>query len=178
MVPDRGLIIDLFRRLHTSPEEHAAALTRFRTFEPTETVDRLSEFLADSDINVVGDAANMIMMIDPMRGTALILPLMRHSKDTVRWCACRLFAGYGRSYDRTNEDVRRAIENVLLTDSADDVRLMAAEALGSISHPAAVTALQHAADNDKGADWEGRTVADAARKAIERITTPPKPRWS
>lgn len=178
MSPDINMITDLFSKLHRNPEERAATLAAFRSFEPDGTIRKLSEFLRQDDRDMICDAAYLIMMINPKQGTSLILPLLKHDSGTVRSCACWLFAGYGRSFDRENGEVTKGLQNVLLTDPAEDVRLKAAYALESIGDPAALPALQHAAENDKGADWEGRTVADAARKAIERITTPPKPRWS
>ena len=58
---------------------------------------------------------------------------------------------------------------VLLGDNDSDVRFIASRLLGNIGDISAIHALGYAADHDIGSDYEGRPIADEARKAIEQI---------
>lgn len=178
MVPDKKTILDIFDLLHKTPETRAVAIAKLRAFERQETMRELGELFAHENQDTVCDAARITMMLDSKQGTKAVVSLMKHPSGTVRWCACSLFHDYASACDLGDGVVLKELVNALLADQKDNVRLMAADALGNIGDLAALPALQHAAENDKGEDWEGRTVADAARRAIERITTPPKPRWS
>jgi HEAT repeat protein len=100
------------------------------------------------------------------------LALLNHLDANVRWWTCELLCAV------TDGRATSQLCSVLLNDPASHVRLSAALSLGGTCDPTAIPALKRAAETDKGEDWEGRTVAGAARQAIERITSPPKPRWS
>ena len=58
---------------------------------------------------------------------------------------------------------------VLLENVDADVRYVAAESLSEIGDSTAVTALEHAQQNDTGKDFEGFAIADIARQALLRI---------
>jgi HEAT repeat protein len=130
----------------------------------------LVEFLGDLDLCC--DAAEAIMRIDRLSGIALILPLLKNPDAGVHWWICGLLSSVN------DGSATNSLSEVLLNDPESFVRLAAAFALGGTGDAVALPALAQAAQTDKGEDWEGRTVADAARKAIAKITLPPEPRWS
>lgn len=178
MVGDKNLVMDLLGRLHTTVEERERAITQLRSLDPVTTKEQLRALLTETNPDLVCDAADVMMMIDSKQGVEFILPLSNHPSGTVRWCFCTLLHDYVTAYDSSDKRIAKLLLELLLRDPEDNVRLVSAKALGRIADPSSLSALQHAADNDKGADWEGRTVADAARRAIERITSPPKRLWS
>ena len=126
----------------------------------------------DPNPEIRGNASTCLLKLAGPSALQLVLPLLDHPDQSLRWHVCGLLHDFG---DKT---VVPYLTNVLLEDPEPGVRIVAAWALEKHGNLSALPALQHAAENDKGADWEGRTVADAARQAIERITTPSKPRWS
>jgi HEAT repeat protein len=58
---------------------------------------------------------------------------------------------------------------VLENDENPHVRVVAADVLCEIGDAKALPALAHAAEQDTGKNYEGRTVAQAAREAIATI---------
>ena len=138
--------------------------------DPAELKPVLMDFLNEDTI--CADAAHVVMRMIPGSAFDLLVPLLKKPRSGLRWWICGLLMTSGDRRAVT------ALIEVLQTDEDPGVRLVATNGLGEFRDPAALPALRQAAENDKGEDWEGRTVADAARDAIERITTPPKPRWT
>ncbi len=58
---------------------------------------------------------------------------------------------------------------VLQTAADPNVRLVAAEALIAVGDERAIPALAHAEEHDNGKDYEDRTIASAAHKAMLAI---------
>lgn len=164
-------IIGLLSRMHVYGE-HDRAIAEIQSLPKDDVLKVLIELQNESNPSVACDAAGMIVRLDPHRAVDLILPLLGHEEPNVRWCICGLLTNCG------DHRATESLTKVLLNDPAPHVRLVAANALEQIKDPASLPALRHAADNDKGENREGRTVAEAARKAIERITLPPKRLWS
>lgn len=162
---------ELFWVLHSPGEERDRVLRKWQVAEWNVVVAKLHEFMKGPDPDSRGHAAEALLRINREEAIELVLHLLTDPDPGVRWHLC------GLMYDRGDHRATNGLVSVLLHDTETFVRLIAADALGKIRAPAAIPALQDAAHNDN-AEWQGRTVADAARKAIERITTPPKPRWS
>ena len=167
----REIVTELVSKTH-SYGERDRAIAEIQSLPKEEVLKILIELVNNSNASLACDAAGMVVQLAPHQAVDLILPLLGHEEPNVRWCVCGLLMNCG------DHRATEALITVLLHDPAAHVRLVAANTLEQIKDPASLPALQHAVQNDKGENWEGRTFADAARKAIERITLPPKRLWS
>ena len=93
----------------------------------------------------------------------LLIPCLHDDRVVIRWKSCKMFQRYA--------DPRATIPlmEVLRKEKNPDIRVAAADALGKIGNTQAISALTDAIKNDKGKDFEGRTVATMARGAIAAI---------
>lgn len=171
MILDDHDVEELFRILHSPGEERDRVLRLWQEHDWHAVSAKLQEFITDPDPDTRGHAAEALVRINREAAIEAVLDLFNDPDPGVRWHLC------GLMYDRGDNRATNRLVSVLRHDSEPFVRLIAADALGKIRDPAALLHLEHAAQHDH-AEWQGRTVADAARAAIERITTPPKPRWS
>jgi HEAT repeat protein len=93
----------------------------------------------------------------------LLIPCLQDERVAIRWKSCQMLQRY--------PDRRATIPlmEVLRKEKNPDIRVVAADALGRIGNAEATTVLTDALKNDKGRDFEGRTVAKTARLAIAAI---------
>lgn len=93
----------------------------------------------------------------------LLLPCLHDERAFIRWKSCKMLQRY--------PDPRAAIPlmELLRTEKNPDTRVLAADVLGKIGDAQAISVLSNSVKNDKGKDFEGRTVATTARGAITEI---------
>ncbi len=77
--------------------------------------------------------------------------------------------------DDKNEQSIEPLIRTMLNDPDNDVRRMAAWALGKLRDKRALPALRWVQEHDHGAGFEGRTVSDEAARAIENILEDSEP---
>jgi hypothetical protein len=75
----------------------------------------------------------------------------------------------GILHDLGAREAARVIEQVLITSPCGSTRHTAALALGACGDRESLKVLENAAQNDSGADYEGRSIADAARAAFSQL---------
>lgn len=169
----RQQILNRVMALHGGIGNFESSIRELGLMDRQSVLDVLGGLIVeDPNPEIRGNASTCLLKLAGASAVPQVLPLLDHPDQSLRWHVCGLLHDFGDE---------RAVPNlakVLLEDPEPKVRIVAAWALEKHGDLRALPALHHAADTDTGADWEGRTVADAARGAIERITTPPKPRWS
>jgi HEAT repeat protein len=125
-------------------------------------VEPLIAVLHDTDAIVRQRAAYALGQLRDPRAVKPLISNLRDADKDVRACTVDALGRIGDP---------RAVEALIaaLHDSEPEVRWSAADALGRISDPRALAELERVAQEDKGhRKYRGR-VADAARKAAEKI---------
>ena len=117
-----------------------------------------------------GNAQIRIYAIDAMPSIVprdvmieLLLPRLHDERVIIRWKSCKMFQRY------PDPRVRIPLMELLQKEKNPDTRVIAAEILGKIGDEQAISVLSNAVKNDKGKDFEGRTVTTTARAAIAEI---------
>ena len=112
----------------------------------------------DSDLRCCG--AEMLMRIDRFRALPLLLQLLQDKESGVRWFICGIVHDFG--------DIRALpdITQLLRSDPAEEVRLLAAHTLRRIGDLDEIATLLWTTQHDTGTDWEGRSIAFGALEAI------------
>lgn len=95
----------------------------------------------------------------------LLLFALADERSSIRWSVCKLFERY------PDPRVVFPIMDVLQNDDNSHIRVVAADVLCEIGDARAIPALSHAVEHDTGKNFDGRTVAQAAREAIAAIQT-------
>jgi hypothetical protein len=125
---------------------------------------------AMSTIFISGNAQIRIYAIDAMSHIVppnvmieLLLPCLHDDRTFIRWKSCKMFQHY------PDPLAMIPLMELLQKEKNPDTRVIAAEVLGKIGNEQAISILLNAVKNDKGKDFEGRTVATTARLAIAEI---------
>lgn len=93
----------------------------------------------------------------------MVLPRIESVSEVVREYTC------GALGDLVDMRAVAPLAKALLNDPSADVRWLAANALGKIGNPEALSALEYAREHDPYVNWEGRPVREVARQAIDSI---------
>ncbi len=154
----------LLMKLHSRDRgARNTAIGELEQLERPLALEMLQSLLLDPDGNVRADAALGLLLIDPGVGVAMVLPLLADPEVFVRWYVCGLFHDFG------DQRAAEQLTKVILADPDPGVRHTACYALEEIGDSQALPALRWVQENDKGEDYEGRTVAMEAALAIESI---------
>lgn len=140
---------------------YVQALSEFDTVGVIEALIPLVYHAGDPEIRY--RALDVLMVLNPEVGVPLANSLLESPDATMRWLAAGLLSNHG------DELAIGPLLKRLHEDPEPDVRFVAALALGRIGDRSVLPHLQEALD-DKGADWEGHRVCEAAAKAIEEIS--------
>jgi len=160
-------ILDLLRILKDSNDTRLRIKVRQELIELDQRilVEILSKIInTEVDAEVLAYAAELIVDSDDKEKAHRILPLIRFADPALRQHVCGLLGN-------CNDDL--AIDPLverLQKDESVDVRIAAAYALGKIGNKRALKVLNWAKDHDFSADFEGRTVSEISRMAIDEIT--------
>ena len=144
--------------------ENAPEIQKLRQFEVKTLCDALSDIFAYAETDLRLTALDALPFIVPAQEmTGLLIGCLSDPRSSVRWTACKIFQ---RCPDP--EAIPNLI-HLLEQDENPTVRFMAAELLCEFGDERALAALSNVVENDSGKDYEGRTVAEAAREAINSI---------
>lgn len=92
-----------------------------------------------------------------------LLSCLYDNRTFIRWKSCKMFQRYPDPRAKT------PLQELLQKEKNPDTRVIAAEVLGKIGDKQAILVPSNVAKNDKGKNFEGRTVATTARAAIAEI---------
>lgn len=152
-----NVVIDILNNYDSlSTVSHLSRIDRNQLFET------LSQIISNESSELRHKATEVAVRVDPQRGMMLIIPLLNDEDRNIRWLVAGLLGSFGN--ERAIEPLVQCLEN----DPDADIRQIAAFSLGKIGNLGVVPHLEKMLD-DKGEDYEGRTVMAAAREAIERI---------
>jgi HEAT repeat protein len=123
----------------------------------------VESLLSNDSSDLRANAAEALLRLDPYENLPKVLVLLDDVDETVRWFVCGLLHDFG--------DTRAAprLSKALAEDSSALVRLTATYALAKMGDRMSLPALRKAVEFDRGQDYEGRTVKDAAAEAINEI---------
>ena len=158
-------IVKLLRKWEKGLEkENAPEIQKLREYDLHTLHDALSAIFMSADTDLRLTALDALPYIVPRQEmTELLIGCLSDLRSSVRWTACKLFQRY------PDPQVIPTLIYLLERDENPTVRFMAADLLCEFGDERALPSLSLAADNDTGQDYEGRTVADAAREAIASI---------
>lgn len=128
-------------------------------------IDEILPFLSNSDPEKRCDAIELLLMIDHHNTLDLILVLLNDPVDYVRNCVCEELDFHSIMDDKVIDPLTAS----LLNDPDPDVRYQAAVLLGKIGNSEVIPALEWAASNDQGVNYEGDSISSRARWAINEI---------
>lgn len=158
-------IIRLLQKWENGLElEQAPELPALRQYELQTLCDAISTIFAFADADLRLTAIDALPYLVPREiMTGLLVPCLADPRSSVRWTACKVFQRY------PDPQIVPHLIEMLQRDENPTVRFMAADLLCEFGDERALPALTQAAETDTGQDYEGRTVADAAREAIASI---------
>ena len=116
-----------------------------------------------ADCEVRCKAVSAMVKISPARAEALALRNLSDPNPLLRWNAVYTLRELG------SRTAAPQIAHRLATDPDEIVRWWAAFSLGSLGDESVIPILATAAEEDPGADHEGRTIREAALGSIEMI---------
>lgn len=161
---DRAALVGVVQMLDDDmPDVRLQAIHALTLMPEPQAVPVLIVHLRDAEEQVRKAASHAL----GLAGSAAIPGLlhMLHSPDPI---AKRFAIGtLGRTGDST------VVDDIVpfLQDSNANLRAVAAMALADLAHPSAVTALSQCANDTFAPDWIKISIADLARRALERINT-------
>jgi hypothetical protein len=144
--------------------ENAPEILELRRCDEKTICEALSAIFmfAETDLRLTAlDALPYIVPRQEM--TRLLIGCLSDPRSSVRWTACKVFQRY------PDPQIIPTLIHLLELDENPTVRFMAADLLCEFGDERALPALLHAAESDPGEDYEGRTVAEAAREAAASI---------
>jgi len=145
-------------------KENAPEIQELRQYDVKTICDALSAIFMSADTDLRLTALDALPYIVPRQEmTGLLIACLSDPRSSVRWTACKTFQRF------PDPQVIPTLIYLLEQDENPTVRFMAADLLCEFGDERALESLSFAADNDLGKDYEGRTVADAAREAIASI---------
>jgi hypothetical protein len=159
-------IVELLQKWEKGLEqENAPELTAIRQKNDVKTIcDAAAAIFMFSDVDLRLTTLDALPFIVPLEElTSLLTACLSDPRSSVRWTACKMFQRY------PDPEVIPTLIQLLEQDDNPTVRFMAADLLCEFGDERALPALSMAVDNDRGRDYEGRAVADAAREAIDSI---------
>lgn len=139
-----------------------SAVPHLSKIDRNQLLEALSQIISKESFELRHKATEVAVRVDPQRGMMLIIPLLNDEDGNIRWLVAGLLGSFGN--ERAIEPLVQCLEN----DPDADIRQIAAFSLGKIGDLGVVPHLEKMLD-DKGGDYEGRTVMAAAKEAIERI---------
>jgi HEAT repeat protein len=123
----------------------------------------LKHFLDDSEIAVKWKAADLLLKIDEGEFIVDVLKLLKDDDPLVRGAIGALVGNIAKPI------VVSHLTTMLLGDPDENNRYIACDSLEQIGDLSIVPVLKLVASTDKGADFEGRLIADRALEAIKYI---------
>ena len=140
-----------------------SALREFSSMPTEEAIGLLEQLALESDEEFRCRAVSGMAKISPERAEALALRNLSDPNPLLRVNAVYYLRELG-----SRTAVPR-IAHLLATDPDELVRWWAAFSLGSLGGASVIPILTTAAEQDPGADYEGRTIREAAIRSIEMI---------
>ena len=158
-------IINLLQKWEKGLEqEQAPEILALRHYDLQTICEAISAIFAFAEADLRLTAIDALPHIVPRQMiTGLMIPCLSDPRSSVRWTACKLFQRY------PDPQVIPYLIDMLQMDDNPTVRFTAADLLCEFGDERAIAALSEAAETDTGRDYEGRTVAEAAREAIASI---------
>jgi HEAT repeat protein len=145
-------------------QENAPELLAIRQYDVTIVCEALSAIFRFGEVDLRLTALDALPFIVPREQmTSLLVSCLSDPRSSVRWTACKLFQRF------PDPQIIPALIGLLEQDDNPTVRFMAADLLCEFGDDRALPALFHAIENDPGKDYEGRSIADAAREAVVSI---------
>jgi HEAT repeat protein len=123
----------------------------------------LAPMLANPDPEMRCLICEAVVLVDPVAGVDLLLPLVNDPEVVVRWQAC------GCLHDVGDERAVAPLIRLLQSDTDAQVRGTAAYALGGIGSPRAIPALLSALESDHEFDELGHSPSSSAATALDDI---------
>jgi HEAT repeat protein len=158
-------IVQLLRQWENDLQSREASqIEHLRQYDETVLAEAMSAILVHADddirltaIDILPEIFSQDQLID------LLLPCLSDPRSGIRWTICKLFQRY--------HDLRviPAVIDVLRNDENPHVRVVAVDVLCELGDASAIPALLEAIKFDTGRNYDGRTVADAAREAVASI---------
>lgn len=145
-------------------QAETSSLIQLRQYDPQDISSALSAILryAEDDMRLIAvDAAPHLVPREVM--IDLLLPGLSDARSSVRWSICKVF--------QKNPDPRviQPVLSVLQMDENPHVRVAAIDVLCEVGDAQSLPVLAYAMEHDRGENYEGRTVAQAAEEAIAAI---------
>ena len=124
----------------------------------------LQSLLGDSNLEVVGNAAEVFVFFQGQKSIPAIAKLLEHADDRIRGAMCTILARV------PSAEAEALLVRRLQSDPSGNVRYCAADALRDIGGPSAIETLRQTAATDTGENFERRSVSGCAQQAIEDIS--------
>ncbi|MEZ4709785.1 MAG: HEAT repeat domain-containing protein [Caldilineaceae bacterium] len=160
----KELITDLVEEFESEFNDYYATLAKLCDLDKESTLQILQEFLTSPDSKFRYYASDILLELDTKMSQEFVLPLLKDVDEYIRHNLCTKLCYYG-DYQAVN-----ALIDVLNNDQSNDVRLMAAVALGRIGDKRAIPHLLNTIAHDSGYDSQGEPVSSAAKRAVDNIT--------
>lgn len=141
------------------------ALNKLLEYDNQAVFDAISEFMNDTSINRMTwiICANMLARLDKFKANERLVDELQFHDPDRRYRVVKIFALYGTSH------VVNELIQLLNDDSYPEIRILAAQALGSIGDKRAISSLEWAAKNDHEVDYEDCPVSYVAQKALQKL---------
>ncbi|KAB2902998.1 MAG: HEAT repeat domain-containing protein [Anaerolineae bacterium] len=163
---DHSEVENLIQRLSVNQTiSSEAALEELLSVDRQQLIYVLTKLLASDDIELRMWELScfVIIKLDLALGIRLLLPFLSSTNIDKRWYVTGLLGRYG------NNEVVEPLINLLEHEPIPEVRNLAAFSLGKLGDKRALKILQFIKEHDDSKDYEGRSIADTARQAIESI---------
>jgi|WetSurMetagenome_2_1015567.scaffolds.fasta_scaffold401631_2 hypothetical protein len=145
-------------------KEESPEILELRGYELKTLCEALSAIFAFAETDLRLTALDALPHIVPRQEMSnLLVGCLSDPRSSVRWTACKIFQRY------PDPQAIPIFIRLLEQDDNPTVRFMAADLLCEFGDERALPALVYAIENDSGKDYEGRSVAEAAREAILSI---------
>jgi HEAT repeat protein len=146
---DRGLLLDLCQQLETS-----------------ELAFGFQNLARSKNLSLACEAIAVIRRLHLPNQDEIFLEALAHQDDDVRRVACEEIAELGPD---ALSSLELALLKLLETESSDDVRYEAVNALGEIGTVRSLDLLAEISVTDTSVDYEGRPTRQLAKSAIDLI---------
>jgi HEAT repeat protein len=158
-------IVNLIRQWEAKLElEDAPQIRKLREYDLQTLCSAITAIFVREDADTRLSTIDVVpLIIPPDQIFDLLMPCLFDERSSVRWATCKTLRRY--------PDARMilTIVKLLQEDKNPSVRVLAADLLCEFGDEQALDALSYAATHDVDKDFEGRSVAEAAREAIDSI---------